>query len=66
MESLRVNYWTEFQWVHCGSRVAVALRLGKFGNPGRGTFAVGNLHPKTSEVQQTKRSQCVCVVNYRL
>jgi hypothetical protein len=42
------------------SRVALAVGLGQFGNPGRGTSAVGSQYSRTGEGQQTKRTKCMC------
>jgi hypothetical protein len=45
--------------VSAQSRVAVAVARGQFGNPGRGTSAVGSRYQKAGKRQQTKNTQCV-------
>jgi hypothetical protein len=44
-------------WVHCESRVAVAVAWGQLENPGRGISIVGSRYQRTCEEQQTKRTQ---------
>jgi hypothetical protein len=41
--------------VHNESSVTVAVQRAQFGNTGEGGW-----YPRTSEGQQTKRTQCVC------
>jgi hypothetical protein len=44
---------------HYESRVAVAVVRGQFGNPGRGTSAVGSRYQRTCVRQQTEKAKCV-------
>jgi hypothetical protein len=45
--------------VHCESRLAVAVALGHFSNPGSVTSAVENRYQRTGEGQQDGKTQCV-------
>jgi hypothetical protein len=45
--------------MHSESNVAVDLGRVMFGNRGRRTSTVGNRYPRTSEGQETRRTQCV-------
>jgi hypothetical protein len=38
----------------------VAVGQVQFGNPGRGTSAIGTQYQRTGVGQHTKRTQCVC------
>jgi hypothetical protein len=43
--------------VHSESSFAVVVLREQFGNPGKGTSAVGNRYPITSDGQQSKGTQ---------
>jgi hypothetical protein len=45
--------------VHCESGVVVAVAREQFGKPGSETSAVGSRYQRTSEGQQTKKTQCL-------
>jgi hypothetical protein len=38
----------------------VAVGRAQFGNPGRGTFIVGNWYQRAGKGQHTKKTKCVC------